>query len=119
MQDFRTLQVWQKAHQLTLDVYHLSEHLPADERYGLTNQIRRSCASIPTNIAEGCGRNTQSDLARFLHIAMGSASELEYQLLLVHDLGYIESEHYNDLNGKLIEVRKMLNTFIQRVRTTN
>jgi len=78
MQDFKKLEVWRKAHELTLDVYRATESFPRTEVYGLTTQLRRSCSSIPANIAEGCGRGTNGDLGRFLRIAAGSASELEY-----------------------------------------
>jgi four helix bundle protein len=86
MQNFKELKVWQKAHRLTLDVYKVTTRFPKDEMFGLTSQMRRSSASIPTNIAEGCGRDSRAELARFLSIAMGSASELEYQLILAKDL---------------------------------
>ncbi len=89
MKDFRHLKVWQKSHELTLAVYKATSLFPPDELYGLRSQIRRSCASIPANIAEGCGRNADGDFARFLQIAMGSASELEYHLLLVRDLNLL------------------------------
>ena len=79
MKDFRQLKVWQKAHQLTLALYPVTGSFPRDEIYGLTAQIRRACSSIPANLAEGCGRNTDAELARFCSIAAGSASELEYQ----------------------------------------
>ena len=82
----------------------------------LTSQMRRSCASIPTSIAEGCGRGSDAELARFFQIAMGSASELEYQLLLAKDLCFIDDSVYADLNTTLIEVKKMLNAFIRRLR---
>ena len=86
MKDFRDLQVWQKAHQLTLTVYRLTASFPQTEWYGLTTQLRRSSASVAANLAEGCGRNGDAELARFCSIAMGSASELEYHLLLARDL---------------------------------
>src|ERR1017187_11021165 len=85
------LKVWQKAHQLTLAVYQITAPFPRSELYGLTSQLRRSCASIPANLAEGCGRNGDAELARFCSIAMGSASELEYHLLLARDLKLIEA----------------------------
>jgi four helix bundle protein len=91
MKDFKELKVWVKAHQLTLAVYQATTTFPKEELYGLTSQMRRSAASIPTNIAEGCGRGSDDDFRRFLQIAMGSASELEYQLLLAHDLGYFST----------------------------
>ena len=90
MKDFKKQKVWQKSHRLTLDIYKATANFPREELYGLTNQLRRSCASIPANIAEGCGRNSDADFSRFLQIAMGSATELEYHLLLSHDLGIIE-----------------------------
>ena len=89
MKDFRNLKVWEKSHQLALAVYKATSTFPRHELYGLTSQIRRACASIPANIAEGCGRSGDAELARFLQIAMGSASELEYHLLLARDLGFL------------------------------
>ena len=85
MQSFRNLRVWEKSHRLTLDVYSLSKAFPRDEMYGLSSQMRRASASIGMNIAEGCCRKGDIEMARFLQISMGSASELEYQLLLAHD----------------------------------
>ncbi len=116
MKDFRNLQVWEKAHALTLDVYKATVSFPKEELYGLTSQIRRSSASIPTNIAEGCGRSGDAELARFMHISMGSASELEYQLLLAHDLNYLDDEIYTELHEKVIEVKRMLASFIKTLR---
>jgi len=116
LRDFKTLQVWQKAHQLTLALYGTTAAFPKDEMYGLTSQMRRCVVSIPSNIAEGCGREGDAELARFLQIAMGSASELEYQLLLVRDLGYVGDETYTQLEQSLIEVKRMLNSFIYKVR---
>jgi four helix bundle protein len=89
MKDFRELKVWQKGHELTLLMYRTTETLPRSELFGLTSQIRRCTSSIPANIAEGCGRLGNSELHRFLQMACGSASELEYHLLLARDLGYI------------------------------
>ena len=108
MQSFRNLKVWEKAHILTLAVYKASRGFPRDELYGLTSQMRRSSASIGTNIAEGCCRKGDIELGRFLHIAMGSASELEYQLLLARDLENIKPLDFKRLSGQVIEVKKML-----------
>lgn len=116
MKDFRQLAVWEKAHQLTLAVYQATGTFPKDELYGLTSQIRRASASIPANIAEGCGRNGDGELARFLSIAMGSASELDYHLLLAHDLNLIDSAIYQQLNQQLIEVKRMLNALIHKIK---
>ena len=88
---------------------------PKEELFVLTSQLRRSAASIPTNIAEGCGRKTNTDLARFLQISLGSASEAEYQLLLAKDLQYINEETFNKYNIEVIEIKKMLNAFIQHL----
>ena len=116
MRDFRNLQVWEKAHMLTLDVYKATASFPKDELYGLTSQIRRSSASIPTNIAEGCGRNGDAELSRFMTISMGSASELEYQLLLARDLGYLIQGNYPELHEKVTEVKRMLAGFIKTLK---
>jgi len=90
MTDFRNLKVWEKAHLLTLALYKVTASFPRDETYGLASQIRRASSSIPSNIAEGCGREGDPELARFCIIARGSATELEYQLLLARDLNWIQ-----------------------------
>ena len=86
MQDFTKLLVWEKSHALTLKIYNLTSRFPSQEQFGLIFQMQRSAASIPSNIAEGCGRDSQAELKRFVTIAMGSASELHYQLILSRDL---------------------------------
>ncbi|MEM6979895.1 MAG: four helix bundle protein [Planctomycetota bacterium] len=116
MKNFKDLRVWESAHQFVLALYRHTQHFPSDERFGLTSQIRRAAASVPSNIAEGCGRNGDVELARFCDIAMGSASETEYQLLLARDLGYLPIEIYNELERDLQSMRRMLNAFIQRLR---
>lgn len=116
MKDFRTLNVWEKGHRLTLAVYKATARFPRDELYGLTSQVRRSSSSIPANIAEGCGRNGDTELARFLSIAMGSASELEYHLLLAHDLDLLETSEYGELTGEVTEVKRMLTSFIRKLK---
>lgn len=113
MRDFRELKVWEKAHQLTLNVYRVTREFPTEELYGLTRQIRRAAASIGANIAEGAGKNSRPEFARFLEIASGSASELEYHLLLSRDLGYLDAESYNLLCGQVVETKKMLTGFLQ------
>jgi four helix bundle protein len=116
MKDFRELKVWEKAHQLTLAVYQATTAFPKEELYGLTSQMRRSAASIPTNIAEGCGRGSDDDFRRFLQIAMGSASELEYHVLLAHDLGYLAAGDGDRLTAAIIEVKRMLASLITKIR---
>ena len=108
MRDFHKLIIWQRSHQLTLDVYKASKLFPKDELFGLTSQIRRAVSSIPTNIAEGCGRETNKDFAHFLQISIGSASETEYQLLLAHDLEYINNDDFERLTTEIVSVRKMI-----------
>lgn len=108
MRDFHKLVIWQRSHQLTLDVYKASKSFPNEELFGLTSQIRRAVSSIPTNIAEGCGRNSNKELAHFLQIALGSASEVEYELLLANQLGYINDTAYQTLTDETIAVRKMI-----------
>ena len=117
MRNFRKLKVWEEGHQLTLDVYRTTKSFPKEELYSLTNQIQRSAYSIPTNIAEGCGRRTDADFKQFLHISLGSANELEYQLLLVCDLGYITNEIYQPLYEKTIQVKKMLINLIGKLES--
>ena len=116
MRDFRELKVWEKGHRLTLAVYEATGGLPREELYGLTTQLRRCSASIPANIAEGCGRKGEAELGRFMLISMGSASELEYHLLLACDLGYLDTRRYQDLSQRTQEVKRMLSTFITRLR---
>ena len=117
MQGFRQLIVWQKAHELTIEVYGVTARFPREELYALTSQLKRAAASIGANIAEGCGRGSDADFARFLLIAMGSASELEYHLLLAHDLRFLTKETYAGLNARTTEVKRMLASLISKTRT--
>jgi len=119
MQDFRKLQVWQKGHQLVLAVYRDTRRFPKEEIFALTNQTRRSAVSICANIAEGCGRQTNSELSHFMHIAMGSACELEYHLLLARDLGMLVIDRHKQLATDLAEVKRMLTSLIQKVKAKN
>jgi four helix bundle protein len=108
MQDYRNLKVWQKAHSLTLAVYHATAAFPADERFGLTIQLRRTATLIPTNVADGCGRNTDVEFHKALSAAQSAASQLDYLVLLAHDLGFLPAQEHARLGGELVEVRKML-----------
>jgi four helix bundle protein len=108
MRDFHKLIIWQRSHQLALKVYSISKLFPKDELFGLTSQVRRAVSSIPTNIAEGCGRASNKDFAHFLQIAIGSAAEVEYELLLAHDLNYINENDYQTLTEETVAVRKMI-----------
>ncbi|WBA40156.1 four helix bundle protein [Hymenobacter canadensis] len=116
MLDYHSLLIWQRSHQLTLLIYAQTKAFPREELFGLVSQMRRSAASIPTNIAEGCGRGSDADLARFLTIAAGSASELDYQLLLSHELGYLSPDEWVSTANELTEIRKMLTQFIQTLK---
>ncbi len=115
MRDFTTLKVWQKAHRFVLDVYRHAREFPPEERFGLTAHLLKSATSVSSNIAEGCGREGDAELARFLSIAAGSASEAEYQLLLARDLGYLKQQPHANLDTQINEIKRMLNSFIQRL----
>lgn len=115
MRSFRELKVWQKAHSFVLDVYRHSKRFPSDERFGLKSHLRKSATSISSNIAEGCGRESEKVLSRFPSIAAGSASETEYQLLLAHDLDYLNDTEYDHLNSLVTEVKRMLYSLIRRM----
>ena len=117
MQDYRKLDVWEQSHALTLSVYRHTKRFPKEERYGLVSQMRRASASVPSNIAEGCGRHSKGQLDHFLEIAAGSASELDYQLLLARDLQYVSSDDYRRLSGSLSSIRRMLTALMQKVGT--
>jgi four helix bundle protein len=118
MQDFHELKVWQKAHALTLAVYRITSGFPREELYGLTSQIRRACSSIAANLAEGCGRNGDAEFARYCSIAMGSASELKYHLLLAKDLKLIKTLDYEQLSPQTTELKRMLTGLMQKLRAS-
>ena len=115
MKNFRDLLVWEKSHLLTLKVYGCTKSFPKEEIYGLTSQMRRSSSSIPTNIAEGCGRNSDPQFAKFLNFAFGSASELEYQLILSRDLEYVSKVKFSEVSELNEEVKKMLASLLKSV----
>ena len=113
LKNFKELKVWQKAYQLCLDVYQITKGFPAEEKFGLSSQLRRAAISIPSNIAEGYGRRTTPDYIRSLYIAYGSNCELETQTLLSGDLAYIENEKLNLLLERISEVERMLKALIR------
>jgi four helix bundle protein len=117
MRDFHNLKVWQKGHELALAVYEATREFPQAERFGLASQVRRAGVSIPSNIAEGCGRDRE--LSRFVHIALGSASELQYQLLLARDLSYLTSGEHDQLEARVTEIKKMLSSLVQKLTADN
>lgn len=114
--DFQEPKVWQKAHQLTLAVYQITATFPREELYGLTSQLRRSSASIPANIAEGCGRSGDAEFARFCSIAMASVSELEYHLLLAKDLKLIQPRNHAELSQRTTELKRMLTALLHKLK---
>lgn len=118
MSDFRELKVWQKGHELTVDIYRATAKFPKHEMYGLVSQMRRCAVSVGSNIAEGRGRRGDTEFARFVQIASGSLTELEYQLLLSRDLCYLAESEYEILNAKLAEVNRMLVSLQQKLRST-
>ncbi len=116
MQNYKDLKVWEKAHQFTLLVYESSKLFPKEEIYSLTNQLRRAASSIPANIAEGCGKNTQAEFAHYLNIGLGSANESEYFLILSKDLNYLKQEIFDNLFLIINEIKAMLISLITKVR---
>ena len=119
MRDFHKLIIWQRSHQLTLAIYRISKSFPKEEIFGLTSQMRRAVSSIPTNIAEGCGRASNKDFAHFLQIAIGSATEVEYQLLLAHDINYINDDDYQELTDETVFVSKMIIKYLSELKSSS
>lgn len=115
MRNFQDLLIWQKSHSFTLLIYKITQKFPSSEMFGLISQMRRAASSVPFNIAEGCGRHSDADFRRFLVISSGSASEIDYQLILAKDLQYITVEEFKDLNLLITEIRKMLYALINRL----
>ena len=115
VKDFHELKDWQKAHELTLAIYRVTAPFPREELYGLTSQLRRASASIAANLAEGCGRSGDAEFARFCSIAMGSASEVEYHLLLARDLKLLKPGEYEELAPRATELKRMLTALLQKL----
>ena len=117
MRDYKKLDVWKKAHLFTKRVYkEVLPIMPIEERFALTSQLRRSAYSIPLNIVEGCGKNTNKDFASYLDNALGSSHEVEYTCYLIYDVGYISEEQYNNVNNEINEIKAMLIAFIKFLR---
>jgi four helix bundle protein len=116
-QDYKNLDIWKKSHELVVRLYKLTESFPNTERYRIIDQLLRAAVSIPTNIAEGSGRSTNKDKIHFLIISRGSVSEVEYLLFLSRDLKYINEEEYKILYSEITEIGKMLNGFINYLKT--
>ena len=118
MQNFRKLKVWEKSHQLVLAVYMETQNFPREEKFGITSQLRRAASSVPANIAEGCGRAGGDDTTRFFQIALGSACETDYFLLLSKDLNYIDKERFEQMTNQSEEVQRMLRALIVKTKPT-
>ena len=116
MKDYRELQVWRTSHTLTLEIYRVTKSFPKDELFGLTSQMRRAASSIPANLAEGCGRDGDAELKRFLNIALGSASELDYFILLTTEIGYPSAKQALPLAEACLRLRRQLGAFIQKLK---
>ena len=116
MRDYLHLEIWQRSHNLTLKIYSVTKAFPREEIYGLTSQMRRSAASIPTNIAEGCGRDSLLELKRFLTIAAGSSSELQYQFILSKDLNYINETLFKELFEEISQIRRMIFSYSEKLK---
>lgn len=119
MQDFKNIEVWKKSHLLVKYIYRATESFPSSEVYGITSQLRRAAVSIPTNIAEGAAKGSNADFGRFLQIAFGSASEVEYLILLAFELNILKEDEYEQLNNQTVEVKKMLSGFIKKLKAVN
>lgn len=119
LKNYKDLVVWQKSYKLCLEIYMITKTFPLEERYGLTSQIRRAAISVPSNIAEGYGRKTLLEYTRSLYIAYGSICELETQILLSGDLGYIKTEIIEDLKNKIGEIERLLKALINSLKNKN
>lgn len=117
MKDFRQLKIWNESHKLALDIYSITNKFPKEELFGLTSQLRRAVLSIPTNIAEGCGRGSDSDFSRFLQISFGSASEVDYLIQFSFDIKYLSIDDYQKLNQHVIEIKKSIAALMKKIKS--
>jgi len=117
MVNYKNYRVWQRSHKMVLTIYELTKSFPKSEQYGLVSQMNRAAVSVPTNIAEGCGRETQKELVRFLYVASGSSHELDYLVLLSKELGLVKEAKALDIINELDEIKKMLAALIQTIKT--
>ena len=116
MKDYHQLEVWRRSHQLTLAIYTVTKKFPKEELFGLTSQLRRACSSIPANLAEGCGRDSDAELKRFIDIAHGSASETEYHLLLAAELHYLPPTDHQTFADEISQIKRMLGAFTRKLK---
>ncbi|MFV9672313.1 MAG: four helix bundle protein [Acidimicrobiia bacterium] len=118
MRNYKRFEIWKQGHELVLSVYDVCRRFPSEERYGLVSQMRRAAVSVPANIAEGSGRPSSADFARFLGIALGSLSEVDYYVVVARDLGYIDDATARSLNSQIADVRRMMTRFRATVTDT-
>ena len=115
MTNYKRLNFWAKAHELAKEIYGATKTFPKSELYGMTSQIRRAAVSVPTNIAEGCGRTSKAELKRFLVIASGSAAEVEYLLLFSHEIGYLDTHSFEKMTSAVIEIKRTLTSYKNKI----
>ncbi|MGM9868425.1 MAG: four helix bundle protein [Sodaliphilus sp.] len=118
MRDFRNLEIWERGLQLAKQIYLVSRDFPSEEKYGLQSRIRRAATSIPINIAEGCGRESLKDFVHFIHFAEGSASEVECELIIAVELGFIDKLQAEPIIGEITQLRKMMNSYKLKIQDT-
>jgi len=118
MQEFKNLIVWKESHSIALCIYKITDKFPRKELFGITSQIRRAATSVSANISEGCGRNSQKDFIRFLNMAMGSANETEYLLILSKDLNYLEEESFENISNSIKTLKKQISNLINAIKKT-
>lgn len=116
MKNFRDLKIWSASHNLALEIYKITKDFPSEEKFGITSQLKRAALSIPTNIAEGSGRGSDSDFSRFLQIAFSSASEVEYLLLFCFELKFLNETEYFELSHNIVEIKKSISALIKKLR---
>ena len=116
MRDWRKYKVWELSHEFVLEIYQVTTNFPKEEVYNLTSQLRRACLSIPTNIVEGAGRNSDAEFCRFLIMAQGSANEVQYLLLASKDLNLVEDVKHTELNDKVDKIKRMLFNLIKSLK---
>ncbi|WP_304231912.1 four helix bundle protein [Jiulongibacter sediminis] len=116
MRDFKNYSVWERSHKLVLSIYELTKAFPKEELYGITSQIRRAAVSVPTNIVEGCGRESDAEFKRFLSISSGSLSEVNYLLILSNDLAFISLEEFNGLEEELTGIHKSIHSLMKKLK---
>lgn len=114
MRKYKDLKIWKRSVDLSTEIYRLTSTFPSEEKYGLVSQMRRSSISVPSNIAEGAGRSSDKEFKRFLDISYGSLYELQTQIIISHNLGFVEEKFFEKIEGEIIEIQKMIFTYANR-----